>query len=274
MSALYPSPEQPVDTGLEVLELSTDPSFTARQLHTRDLAVQMEGMRRLTHAFVSSPETILQELVNAAIDLCGADSAGISVEQENRTEENYYRWVATAGEFAGFLNATLPHHPSACTLTLERGRPQLFRVTKPFYDLLGVSAPVVTDGLLLPWQADDTRGTIYVVAHGRPEAFDSEDLRLMQVLADFAAMAVRHQSQQKTLLQQASNTAAAAMAHTLAHEINNPLQSLTNVVYLASEGHSAADATALANDLSAPLQRLSGLVSKLLALPYDTLRNR
>jgi transcriptional regulator with GAF, ATPase, and Fis domain len=258
------------DTGLEVLEITTDPAFGARKLHTRDLAVQMEGMRRLTHAFVSSPQTILQELVNAAIDLCGADSAGISVEMDDRTEENYYQWVATAGQFAGFLNATLPHHPSACTLTLERGRPQLFRVTKPFYDILGVSAPVVTDGLLLPWQADEARGTIYVVAHGRTEAFDAEDLRLMQVLADFAAMAVRHQRQQHTLMQQTKATAAAAMANDLAHEINNPLQSLTNVVYLASEGHESSDAKTLANELSAPLQRLSGLVRKLLALPHDS----
>jgi GAF domain-containing protein len=265
-------PEQATDTGLETIDLAADSSFSARHLHTRDLALQMEGMRRLTHAFVSSPETILQELVNAAIDLCGADSAGISVEKEDRTEESYYHWVATAGQFAGFANAILPHHPSACTLTLERGRPQIFRVTKPFYDLLGVTAPAVTDGLLLPWQSDETRGTIYIAAHGRAQAFDSGDLRLMQVLADFAAMAVRHQRQQRTLMQQTRATAAAAMANDLAHEINNPLQSLTNVVYIASGRRDAEEAKALADELSGPLQRLSGLVKKLLALPHDSSR--
>lgn len=57
----------------------------------------MVGLERLARAFVEKPETILQELVNAAVELCGADSAGISVERENRTDKHFYHWVATAG---------------------------------------------------------------------------------------------------------------------------------------------------------------------------------
>jgi hypothetical protein len=44
--------------------------------------MQMEGLHRLAVAFVESPETILQELINTAVRLCGADSAGISIERE------------------------------------------------------------------------------------------------------------------------------------------------------------------------------------------------
>src|SRR5580693_10725658 len=83
----------PVDTGLEVLDLRSDPAFAARRLHVRNVVMQMEGMHRLACAFVESPDTILQELVNAAVDLCGADSAGISIERENKTDENFYQWV-------------------------------------------------------------------------------------------------------------------------------------------------------------------------------------
>jgi hypothetical protein len=254
------------DTGLEVIDLRSDPAFAARHLHVRDVAVQMEGMQRLAHAFVESPETILQELVNAAVDLCGADSAGISLEidKEQRSDTSYFQWVATAGEYGCFLNAILPRMPSACSTCLERGQPQLFRVSQRFFDLMGIEAPTVTDGLLLPWQAEETRGTIWIMAHGRTEAFDGGDCRMMQVLADFSAMAVRHERQQHALMSQASATAAAAMANDLAHEINNPLQSLTNLVYLA--GESGSDAKSLAVELSDHIQRLSGLVSKLLAL--------
>jgi signal transduction histidine kinase len=256
-----------VDSGLEVLDLLSDPAFVARRLHVRHVANHMEGMRRLAHAFVENPETILQELVNAAVDLCGADSAGISIEREDKSDENFYDWVATAGAYARFLNATLPRYPSACGICLERGRPQLFRVGQPFFDILGVEAPTVTDGILLPWQVDETRGTIWIVAHGRTEAFDTEDCRMMQMLADFAAMAVRNQRQQRALVNQASTAAAAAMANKLAHEINNPLQSLTNVVYLAAEGTGGGDAKVLGQELSGDIQRLSGLVKELLALP-------
>jgi hypothetical protein len=260
----------PADSGLEVLDLRDDPAFARRRLHSRDVATQMEGMRRLTHAFVESPDTILQELVNAAVDLCGADSAGISIEREDKTDESYYHWVATAGNYERFLNATLPRSPSACGVCLERGRPQLFRVSQRFFDLMGIEAPTVTDGILLPWQVEEMRGTIWIMAHERTEAFDGEDLRMMQVLADFAAMAVRHQRQQRALVKQAAVEAVAAMANELAHQINNPLQSLTNLVYLASEGRSGGDAKTLGEELSEHIQRLSVLVKELLALPAHT----
>jgi RNA polymerase sigma factor (sigma-70 family) len=250
------------DTGLEVLDLDTHTEFTARSLHPRDITMQMEGLRRLTHSFVRSPDTILQELVNAAVDLCGADSAGISLETEEKSDANFYHWVATAGQYNGFLNAVLPRYPSACGICLERGKPQLFRVRQRFFDIMGIEAPLVTDGILLPWQVEDTRGTIFIMAHGRTAAFDKDDGQMMRVLADFAAMAVRYQRQQHALLQQAKAAACAEMANKLAHRINNPLQSLMQVAYLAAEGQSDYSAKALGRDLSVDLRRLSALVTE------------
>jgi hypothetical protein len=258
------------DSGLEVIDLRNDSAFAERRLHVRDVATQMEGMHRLARAFVDRPETILQELVNAAVDLCGADSAGISIEQEGSSDDSFYQWVATAGEYAHFLNATLPRYPSACGVCLERGQPQLFRVTQRFFDLMGIEAPIVTDGILLPWQVEETRGTIWIMAHGRAEAFDSNDVGMMKVLANFAAMGVRQQHQQRLLMERASLAAAAAMANDLAHKINNPLQSLTNIVYLAGEGESGGDAKALAGEISEHLGRLSVVVNKLLTLPSNS----
>jgi hypothetical protein len=265
-------PVNVADTGLEVIDLQTDPEFSGRRLHVRDVAVQMAGMRRLAGAFVDSPETILQELVNTAVDLCGADSAGISMERAGERDENFYKWVATAGQYERFLNATLPRTPSACGICLERGQPQLFRVSQRFFDLMGIEAPTVTDGILLPWQVDEMRGTIWIMAHGRTAAFDGDDCRMMQVLAEFVAMAVRHQRQQALVMMQATAAAAGEMANNLAHQINNPLQCLTNAVYLASMENSGRDAKLLAEELADHIQRLSVLVGKLLQLPYDAAR--
>jgi hypothetical protein len=258
----------PTDTGLEVVDLQTDASFAARQIHVRDITLQMEGMRRIARAFVENPETILHELVKAAVDLCGADSAGISIEKEDRTDTEFYHWVATAGQYSGFLDAVLPRYPSACGDCLERGRAQIFRVGQRFFDIMGIEAPLVTDGILFPWQVEEIRGTIFVMAHGRAEAFDHDDYRMIQVLADFAAMGVRQQRQQKMLLAQASAAAAAMMANDLAHQINNPLQSLTNILYLAAEGHRGEGARVVGREASADLEKLSTLVQSLLALPY------
>ncbi len=265
MSAIAPDLQ---NTGLQVIDIPSDPEFAARKLHVRDVSVQMAGLQRLSRAFVENPETILQELVKAAVDLCGADSAGISIEKEDRTEKEFYHWVATAGDYSAFLDAILPQHPSACGVCLERGRPQLFRVSQRFFEILGVEAPIVTDGILLPWQVDGTRGTIFVMAHGRHEAFDNEDTRMMQMLADFAAMGFRQLRQRQILIEQQRAAAAAAMANELAHRINNPLQSITNIVYLAAESAINPQVKALAIDLDDEVGKLSGLVKELLAIPF------
>ncbi len=260
------------ETGLEVLDLRCDGAFATRSLHVRDVATQMAGLQRLSRALLERPETILQELVDAAVDLCGADSAGISIEKEDGNDQEFYHWIATSGAYSGFLNAILPRYPSACGLCLERGHAQHFTVTKRFFDILGVEAPLVTDGILLPWRTEDTRGTIFVMAHGRTEAFDENDARLMTMLADFAAMGFKQQKQQARLIEQARIAAAAKMANELAHEINNPLQSMTNAAYLVAEGNAELDRKALGQDLSNEIRRLSGIVKALLALPLESAR--
>jgi two-component sensor histidine kinase len=260
----------PVDSGLEVQNVAEDIAFAARRPHIHVAAAQTEGMLRIARAFVERPDTVLQELVNAAVDLCGADSAGVSIEQEVRTDANYYKWVATAGEYKGFLNAVLPRQPSACSLCLERGQPQIFRVGQPFFDMMGVDAPLVTDGILLPWVTAGSRGTIWIMAHGRTEAFDAIDLKTMQLLADFAATAVLQLQQQKLLLQQAGAAAARALAHELAHQINNPLQSLTNITYMAAYGEGNSETKALALEMADHISRLALLVKKLVALPLHS----
>ncbi len=133
--------------------------------------------------------------------------------------------------------------------------------------MMGIEAPLVLDGILLPWQVDDSRGTIWIMSHQHAEAFDREDANIMQSFAAFAAMAVRQQQQQAALLKQAGATAAAAMAHDLAHQINNPLQSLTNVLFLACQNPANKEVGILAHELAVDLARLSTLVGKLLEGP-------
>lgn len=89
---------------------------------------------------------------------------------------------------------------------------------------------------------------------------------MMELLADFAAMAARQKIQGQLLMRRAADRAAADMAHDLAHQINNPLQSLTNLVYLAAEGEAQTNIRTLAREMADDLNRLSTLVGKLLAL--------
>lgn len=260
------SPSTLDGTGLEVLDIQDDPDFARRVPRPRDPASQINGLQRLAKAFVESPQTLLQELVEAAVDLCDADSAGISLQGHEGTDEAAYTWVATAGKYARFLNAQLPAFPSACSVCIQRARPQIFRVSQLFFDTMGIQADTVTDGLLLPWEVDGTSGTIWIMAHGRREAFDTADCRLMETLANFAVMAVRQQKQQQLALEQAQTAAAAAMANDLAHQINNPLQSLTNCVFLAEKSITSTADQEIFDHMAEDLDRLSTLTRKILSL--------
>jgi nitrogen-specific signal transduction histidine kinase len=55
------------------------------------------------------------------------------------------------------------------------------------------------------------------------------------------------------------------MANKLAHQINNPLQRLINVAYLAAERQRHDGEKSLGQELSIDLQRLSSLVNEVLA---------
>lgn len=254
--------------GVEIVPLQGNAAFESRLRHHRDSFEREEGMRRVARVFAERPDRILQELVDVARELCCADSAGISIEELSQ-HPPAFRWVATSGKYAPFQNARLPYDFAPCSICLERGEAQHFRVGQPFFDTLGVPADLVTDGMLIPWQVEDMRGTIWVIAHGEPEAFDPRDYETVQALADFAAIAVRHQRQQERIMSHASAAAAAAMANRLAHQINNPLQSLSNILFLATTGHYGPEGKIVGESATPDLERLSNLVQRLLALATD-----
>lgn len=260
------------DTGLEVTDLQVDSFFAARPVRVRDVTVLPDGMRRIAHALIEKPDTVLQVLVETAVEICGADSSAISLEKEDHTEDSYYHWVAVAGRYSAMYNAIFPHYPTGCSICLERGRPQHVRASKRYFDLLGITAPPVTDGLMFPWQTDEARGTFYILAHEREQAFDRDDMHMLEILADFTATGVRQIRQQRLLLERAGLLAQAAMANQLAHNINNPLQGLTNILYLASEGHYGESGRVVGRDALNDLERLCALVRELLSLPRQKVR--
>lgn len=252
------------ETGMDLRDLLDDINFLSRKKPQRSTARHLQALQSLAQVFAANPDAVLQKLVNIAVDFCGADSAGISLEEPDDTGAPTFRWVAIAGSFAQYLNGRTPRFFSPCGTCLNTGRPQLYRVTKPYYDYLGVVADEITDGMLIPWQSQDVRGTVWAVSHRSAEAFDLEDYRLLRSVADFALIAIRHQYNERALRHLESQKAAATMANRLAHEINNPLQCLTNSLYLAAKhrGNTQEHVQQAITDL----RTLTDLVAKLLDL--------
>jgi len=251
-----------LDTGFTLRDLLADTDFSLRVTKSRKANREAMALRRLSCLLAENPESVLQELVNTAVEFCGAQSAGISLEEPER---GTFRWIVVAGSFAQYLGGRTPRNYSPCGTCLDSGRPQLYRVTKPYYDYLGVTAEPIVDGMLIPWSNEFLRGTLWAVSHASAEAFSSEDYQLLQSLADFASIILRHQHQEKLLRESERTKGVTEMAHKLAHRINNPLQSLTNTIFLARHGEGNIEEYLV--QAEADLQRLSQQVAKLLNLP-------
>ena len=189
---ITPGPEP----GMELRDLLADAEFPLRKKRAPRGSCTADAYRTMARVFADNPDVILQNLVDVATTFCGADSAGISLEEGDDKEERKFRWIAISGSFASFVGGTTPRFFSPCGTTLDRGRVQLYRVGKPYYDYLGIKADPITDGILIPWQAGEVRGTVWVVSHRYREAFDIEDFKLIEGLADFASIAVENRFRQ------------------------------------------------------------------------------
>lgn len=189
------------ESGMELRDLLTDREFLLRKKDARRGSYTAEAYRQVALVFADDPGVILQHLVDATIAFCGADSAGISLEEGDADEKGprRFRWIAIAGTFAPFLGGTTPRFFSPCGTTLDCGRPQLYRVGQSYYDFLGIKADPITDGILVPWRAGEVRGTLWAVSQSDHEAFDIEDFKLIEGLADFASVAVEDRIHQGKL---------------------------------------------------------------------------
>lgn len=177
-------------SGVRIEDLLDSSSFEKRR-HATDperLSREMECLRR---SLAERPEGRLEELVQVAVSSCHADSAGISLEEESAGGELQFRWIAVAGSFSRYLNGTTPRFYSPCGTCLDRGVPQLYQVTDPYYNFLGVSAEPILDGILIPWRSGNIQGTLWLVSHRSEEAFDRSDYEFMRAAADLVADGMR-----------------------------------------------------------------------------------
>jgi PAS domain S-box-containing protein len=136
-----------------------------------------------------SPERVFQQLADAALALCLAGSAGISVWEPGG--EKIFRWRATAGDYAQYTGSTLPRSFSPCGEALDRAAVLLMTDPARFYPCLAALHPPIREMLLVPFHVQGRGvGTVWVVLHDEQKDFDAEDVRRLQSLSEFAGAAV------------------------------------------------------------------------------------
>jgi len=149
-------------------------------------SLEREALLRLSQALARQPDAAVQRLVESAMRLTGAGSAGVSLEDEEAGQP-VFRWIAIAGELERYRHGTMPRDFSPCGTVVDRGQALVMREpVRHFAYIRELHAPVSTV-LLVPFgRGGRFVGTVWVVAHTPEHQFSSEDLRVVQNLTTFA----------------------------------------------------------------------------------------
>jgi len=164
--------------------LITD-ELNRRPTRPPDYETENRALLAIAQHMADSPRTTLQKLVQVALEICRADSAGVSLVSK---ENGDFYWPAVAGAWKPRIGGGTPRNFGPCGVVLERDSMQLFKHPERFYPYLGPISPPVTEALLTPFHVEGRAvGTVWVVAHSARRKFDLEDLRLIESLGRFAA---------------------------------------------------------------------------------------
>ena len=137
---------------------------------------------------IAGADRVLQKLVETALRLCDAHSAGVSL-LERDGEQEIVRWRAVAGPWARFLGGSMARLGSPCGTVLDRNMPLLMTNPERHYGSVP-DAPPIVELLLIPFHHEGKPvGTLWIIAHDDTRSFDAEDRRLMTSLARFATTA-------------------------------------------------------------------------------------
>src|SRR6185436_4305276 len=119
-----------------------------RPTRALNYAAENKALVRLARTMADNPSHILQDLVEVALELCRADTAGISLI-ETHDGQQVFRWEALAGVYAGARHNMMPRNASPCGTTIDRNATQLMYRADRFYPALKADPPVV-EALLVP----------------------------------------------------------------------------------------------------------------------------
>lgn len=169
--------------------LITD-QLAMRPLRRTDEAAQLEALKAIAKEDTSPVKQLFSVVVQHAIRLCNAGSAGLSL-LHSEDNEQYFHWDALAGVLSGHVGDTTPRNFSPCGVTLDRRSPQLFSYpARCFNYFADVPIPIV-EGLVIPIFVDGKGlGTLWIVSHDENRKFNSEDVQVMGSLAAFCEAAL------------------------------------------------------------------------------------
>lgn len=247
-----------------------------RPERVRDLKQETAILQELALGLAGSDQAVLDRLVDAAVRICHAGSAGLSLHDSSDAPKPHLRWEAVAGEYSKYLGGTLPLF-SPCGVCLERRRAELFERPERVFTYLSEIKPAIIEALVIPLRGEGRDlGTIWIASHHPGSEFSSADLSIMTTLANLTAAALilrsRADSAQAAADRERVERERAERANRvkdeflsiISHELRTPLHAILSWSELLVEGLPAADARDAAASIHRNATRQVHLVDDLL----------
>lgn len=166
--------------------------LSARPARAANLEAEIESLRNLMRIIGTSPDLFRDTLLEHVMALCGADTAGLSLLETAADGAQIFRWTNVAGTLKTQVGKVTVRDFSPCGVCLDRKAPQLLRYpARHFQYVNDLDVPIV-EALVVPLVPveDQPLGTIWLLSHHEGDKFDSEDVRIMSSLAEFASSAL------------------------------------------------------------------------------------
>jgi PAS domain S-box-containing protein len=183
--------DNPNGTSASVDDVLITAELARRPSRPPDYAAENRALTTLAQEMAANPGGVLQRCAELVLELCQADSAGISL-LEPGGGNSVVRGHAIASGLAGYLGGTVPQDVSLYGAAIARNRVLLFNEADQVFPDLKGTHPRGYETLLAPWHNDgEFVGVLWAIKHPPEGQFDAEDARLLQSLARFAAAAHR-----------------------------------------------------------------------------------
>ena len=173
-------------------QVDITPELARRPPRAPDYEAQKRAVTELMQLGHERPDDVLGRLVVLARELCGADSAGISLYEAAPPSAGVFRWHHLSGVLMPFDGATTPRDFSPCGICLDRRQPVLMAHPEHAYAWIRDASIEVPEVLLVPLQlgAGEPIGTLWVVAPP-DKSFDVENARILSELAGVTSIATQ-----------------------------------------------------------------------------------
>ena len=154
---------------------------------------------KLARHCLESPDDAAEALVESALRLCEAHSAGVSL-LEGQSDEARFRCVTAVGRYRAAAMPTVPRIRSVSDLVLTSRTAQLYRAPGRTFNAFRALDPPLGEILLAPLQLPDRDvGTIWIVRHDDEPHFDRADAVRLSHLATLFLTAHELKASRRTL---------------------------------------------------------------------------